>query len=278
MTFNLRGCKYPQDAPNLWLNRADLTLRTLRKYSPDLIGFQEVQEGNLETLQNELAEYNYFIGTPSNEIDFYNYNTIAWKPERFELVDSGGMFLSETPHTWSKNWDSRFVRSANWVRMRCAVTGTEFLHINTHLDHVGVQARRQAAQQIIATAADLSQGVLPTFLTGDFNCIPWLPEYGSPDGRPFEDTAYQLFTSYGYQDSFLETGQIDTPHTHTFHGFQGEAFGEQKDGMAQRIDWVLFKDNRCAVTVCDAQIIRDCEPPMYPSDHYPFLAEFEFTP
>jgi endonuclease/exonuclease/phosphatase family metal-dependent hydrolase len=118
LTFNLRGAGYPQDAPNTWANRLNLNLRTLRKVAPDLIGFQELQEANRATYQAELTEYASLLGTPSNEPNFFNYNSIYWNPQRLELLESGGMFLSETPEGWSKSWDSVFVRSVNWAHFR----------------------------------------------------------------------------------------------------------------------------------------------------------------
>ena len=272
MTFNLRGSSYANDAPNLWQRRADLNLRTIHKYAPDLIGFQELQDGNLETYRQELTGYESLLGTPSNEIGSYNYNSIYWNPERLRLVDSGGMFLSESPDTWSKSWDSVFVRSVNWVRLRLKDEGHEFLHFNTHLDHVGVQARVQGSRLIVQKARLISGEMLPILVTGDFNSVPWLPDSGSLEGAGFEDHGYYEFRSNGFRDAFLEGGQVDTSSSHTFHAWEGERFNELIHGMAQRIDWILLKDGVTPIRTAQCQIIRDAEPPIYPSDHYPVLA------
>ena len=277
MTFNLRGVGYPNDVPNLWPDRADLNLRTIRKYAPDLIGFQELQNGNLETYQAELKEYESFLGTPSNEPDFYNYNSIFWNPDRLELVNYGGMFLSETSETWSKSWDSMFVRSVNWARLRLRNDGRELFHFNTHLDHVGVQARVHGSRLIIQKALQLGREKIPIIMTGDFNCVPWLPEYGSPTGVVFEDTAYYEFQKNGFRDAYLETGQIDTSHSNTFHGFKGRDFSGSQHGMALRIDWILLRDGDFQLKTEQCDIIRDAEPPIYPSDHYPVIADIQFT-
>ena len=273
MTFNLRGAGYPQDAPNSWSNRADLNVRTIRKYNPDLIGFQELQEGNLRTYRQQLGEYQWVLGKPSNEPGFYNYNAIYWKAEHFELLESGGMWLSETPHTWSKSWDAVFVRCANWVRLRARQNGVELLHFNTHLDHVGVQARVNGSRQIIAKARELSQGKTAVIVSGDFNSIPWLPESGLPGKISFDDTSFHLFSSSGFRDAFLETGQSDTAHTHTYHGYQGEGFSGLQHGMAQRIDWILLSDGESHLEAKNCQTARDSQPPIYPSDHYPVIAD-----
>lgn len=113
-------------------------------------------------------------------------------------------------------------------------------------------------------------------VTGDFNCVPWLPEYGLPEGKPFTDTGYLEFRRSGFVDAFTATGQRDTNTSHTFHGYQGEAFNVLEDGMAQRIDWILWKDGAQSLKALSCQILRDAEPPIYPSDHYPLLAVFDY--
>jgi endonuclease/exonuclease/phosphatase family metal-dependent hydrolase len=283
MTFNLRGASYPQDAPNTWENRAGLNIRTIQKYAPDLIGFQELQAGNRATYQEQLRAYQALAGTPSNEPGFYNYNSIYWNPQRLALLESGGMYLSESPDAWSKSWDSVFVRSVNWARFRTIdnegeAVGCEFYHFNTHLDHVGVQARVQGSRIIIQQALALSRASFPVIVTGDFNCIPWLPEYGSPDGGPFLDTGYALFRQHGFRDAFLEAGEIDSHSSHTYHGYEGEAFRGLLHGIAQRIDWILWRDDAHTLAPLGCQIVRDAEPPLYPSDHYPVIADLEWKP
>ena len=47
MTFNLKGSYY-EDGANNWPLRAQLNSDTINKFSPDLIGFQEVQQGNID--------------------------------------------------------------------------------------------------------------------------------------------------------------------------------------------------------------------------------------
>lgn len=280
MTFNLRGSGYPQDAPNIWENRAALNLKTIRRWAPDLIGFQELQTGNRETYDNELIEYDSILGTPSNEPDFYNYNSIYWNPLRLKLVETGGMFLSENPSVWSKSWDSVFVRSLNWAYFVELESGNGFLHFNTHLDHVGVQARVAAVRLIIEKAETLSKSEgsnhTPVIVTGDFNCIPWLPGNPGSDGVDFRDRGYSIFRQYGFRDTYLESGHSDHEASHTYHGYEGTAFRGFKDGVAQRIDWILIKDGNLKWITKDCTIIQDGEPPIYPSDHYPVISEVAF--
>jgi exonuclease III len=42
-----------------------------------------------------------------------------------------------------------------------------------------------------------------------------------------------------------------------------------------RIDWILFADSADTLRALSCEIIHDAQPPVYPSDHYPVVAEFE---
>ena len=48
-------------------------------------------------------------------------------------------------------------------------TGRRFFYINTHLDHIGVQARINGLQLVVDTISRLNKDNSPFILTGDFN-------------------------------------------------------------------------------------------------------------
>src|SRR5437588_412861 len=134
MTFNIRGSFYVKDAVNAWDNRAKLNVKTIKRYEPDLIGFQELQSGNLKIYQNVLPEYQYILGPKSNNAEPHNYNAIFWNALRLQPIDSGGFWLSKTPNEFSSDWGSRHIRSVNWVKLHWIDTDFVLLHLNTHLD------------------------------------------------------------------------------------------------------------------------------------------------
>ena len=49
MSFNVRGSFRDRDTPNAWDARAALNVETIVRSSPTVIGFQELQSGNLQT-------------------------------------------------------------------------------------------------------------------------------------------------------------------------------------------------------------------------------------
>ncbi len=72
MSFNIRGAVH-DDGENVWPNRADLNVRTVRRYDPDLIGFQEFQLPNLEVYKTGLPGYRYILGPYSGNQEPHEY-------------------------------------------------------------------------------------------------------------------------------------------------------------------------------------------------------------
>ncbi len=251
MSFNVRGSFVKSDGDNVWENRAALNVETIKKYDPDLIGFQEIQLGNLETYEKELPEYSFTRGPQYNNQEPFCYPSIAWKTDRLESTGELAFWLSQTPETFSGSWDTACNRSALGLWFRARANGLRFLHLNTHLDHVSEEARAEGARVIIKKLEALSEAPAFIIVTGDFNCTP-----GSE--------AYEGFLGGGYRDAFLEAGGNDSEEANTFHGFKGK-----ESSFHGRIDWILLRDATGYVRAREFEIAKDERPPLYPSDHYP---------
>ncbi len=250
MSFNVRVAA-AKDDPNDWPSRADLNVRTIERLAPDLLGLQEAEAVQCEHYERHLAGYGLHRGVPYNDPARPAYAAIAYRRDRFEPVGEGGCWLSETPGEHSMGWDSACARSVTWLRLRDRRTGLGIVHVNTHLDHRGETARCEGAKLIIDRLSRELGDDEPIFVTGDFNCAPGSPAYGA-------------FLEAGYIDAHLAAGAPDDERGHTFHGFTGVPSASHG-----RIDWILVRPNGAAARLSNAQVIRDAEPPLYPSDHYP---------
>ncbi len=271
MTFNVRGA-FEEDGINIWQNRAALNAETLQGCAPDVIGFQEVQGDNLVTFRSELKGYTYDIGLVSNRPDRLLFNAIFWRPEVVKRTPVGGFYLSRTPDRWSKDWDAGRVRVANWIIFRVIDTDVEFLHVNTHLDHIGKEPRLEGSRVILQQLQQIRRDGMPCLLTGDFNSSP---ELSSANHSGRTATAYGLYHEGGFLDAFQIAGTADNGPENTFHGYEGERFRLRDNGATWRIEWILALPGSRALSARSYAVVRTAAPPIYPSDHYPVVVDLE---
>lgn len=277
MTFNIRGSFYAHDGANIWEHRAPLNIETILRYAPDLIGFQEVHTGNLATYRERLPQYDAILGPETDEPDLHDYNAIFWDPARLELLRSGGFYLSATPERWSRDWDAVNVHAATWAAFRIRETGISFLHLNTHPDHIGEVSRVEGSKLILRRIDEMRADTLPVIVTGDFNSNPWSPGYRGSVDSTFTDRSYHILRAHGFEDPYLAAGNEDCEAAHTYHGFEGEGYSWAQHHLAGRIDWILTLDGAQRLRTTSCTIARDHAHPLYPSDHYPVIADLTMT-
>ena len=109
---------------------------------------------------------------------------VFFKKERFELLEMGQFWLSETPNVpASESWNVSLPRMVTWVRMKDKKIGKEFYFLDTHFAHRGQdeQARTESAKVIAAFIQKLPAN-LPLLLTGDD-----LIRHGLKPGEKFKE-------------------------------------------------------------------------------------------
>lgn len=144
------------------------------------------------------------------------YSALWYKKNRFDLLDSGYFWLSETPEVpGSKGWDGACERIASWAKLKDKTSGKEFFALNTHLDHVGVVARREGISLMLDRVNQLSGG-LPVIVTGDFNSEPEsdVIKHVTDPANPEHLTDARLASPvvYGPAWSFHDFGKIPYQH------------------------------------------------------------------
>jgi len=268
MSFNVRGSFRDARKKNAWRNRADLNVATIERYAPDVIGLQEAQRGNLSAYRKRLPRYAHIRGPRYGNAIPHDFNTILFDPERLKPLDSGGFWLSETPDEYSKSWETRVARSATWALFGVLGTDLSFLYLNTHLDHVSALARREGSKLVVRRIVELAGRTNvdpPSIVTGDFN------------SRPGNRT-HKTFTESGFVDTYLAAGNEEGANT--FHAFRGALYRDAPPHRGpRRIDWIFLKDPQGRLRVKSHRIIHDADEcsGLYPSDHYPILADFSIS-
>lgn len=171
MSFNVRYDN-PADSLDNWAYRRERVAQAINFYAADIVGTQEVLHNQLKYLKSQLKDYGVVGVGRDDGAEKGEYAALWYRTDRFDLVKSGNFWLSETPDVkGSLGWDGACVRIATWARLRDKATGRELLALNTHLDHVGVTARREGITLILDSVSAM-RGDLPVVVTGDFNSTP----------------------------------------------------------------------------------------------------------
>jgi endonuclease/exonuclease/phosphatase family metal-dependent hydrolase len=223
-----------------------------------LIGFQEFEPVHRATYNQSLPAYEQSISNETGE-----GTAIFWKRERFELVDAGHLWLPRTALPTLRESEDNMLMSTTWVKLREKQSGALWLHLNTHLNDESETAR-QAGTALNLWQIDAldPQRALPVVMTGDFNCNPWSP-------------IYRRLLNEGFVDCYRAAGHADSEQSSTFHGFHGTNYFslEWGDQLFWRVDWVMARGGMQPLQTTSCTIVRDAEPPIYASDHYPVVAE-----
>jgi len=254
MSFNVRMAA-AQDGENAWSKRRGLFFETIEQFQPDLIGFQEVLAVQYEAIAEHLKGYAFSGVARDDGKRKGEWSLIGFRRDRFTTVAAGDFWLSEQPTVpGSKSWDAALPRICSWARLRETATGREFVYANTHFDHRGVVARKEAARVLSERLRPIAAGV-PAILTGDFNINEDNPAYAAlvQPARP---------EWIGWIDSYRTLHPRRQPDEASFHGFKGTVQGS-------RIDFIFHTSHFKATA---AAIVRSSREGRYPSDHYPVTA------
>lgn len=176
ISYNIRYTDDPNG--NSIDERAPRLKAVLDQYDPDLVGFQEATPNWITHIYEDYSdkyEIRYQYRSTSNK----ESTPLMFKKDKFELVDEGHFWLSETPDEESVGWGASFWRICSWVKLKIKATGKIILYYNTHFD--GPEEHHVGAGNLIIKRAMAQGGFTKyaVFLTGDFNMTPWSAGYSN---------------------------------------------------------------------------------------------------
>jgi endonuclease/exonuclease/phosphatase family metal-dependent hydrolase len=250
MTYNIRYAT-ENDGVNAWSKRKGKVFDLLRRHDPAIIGLQEALQGQIKDILSEVKGYD-FIGVGRDDGKAAGeYSPLLYKKKQFALLEQNTFWLSETPDVpGSKNWDAAITRVASWAKLKDKKSGRVFLVINTHFDHIGVEARRKSAELLKAKAHELAGG-LPVIILGDFNCTR-------------QDPPYSIMVREGNL-RLADTAPENPPGTYcTF---------EVNSVECKAIDYIFYSEQWVS---SEYQVISENDGKHYPSDHLPVTSELSF--
>lgn len=170
ISYNIRTLA--RDGSNSWQYRNHATATMLHKHQPDAFGLQEAMVQHLLYIDSVCPQYARVGVGRDDGLKGGEFMAIYYNTERFDLVDSGTFWLSETPSKVSRGWDAACFRTATWVKLKEKNSGKEFFYFNTHFDHKGRTAQTESMKLIVQKIKAIAGKKAPVILGGDFNVEP----------------------------------------------------------------------------------------------------------
>lgn len=249
MSFNIRCAEFTPE-------RIDLVIKTVKKYSPDSVGFQEATDAWMEVLSSRLADEYNFVGCGRNADRMGEASPIFYRKSRFKILEESTLWMCDTPDVpGSKVESSTLPRIFTYALIKDRKNGKQFVHINTHLEHKSEEARVAQIKVLLDYTKRFDNENIPCVLTGDFNC------------REGSD-CYAEIMKYGLASCAKIAKK--SKEGATFHGYGTAAI---------TIDFIFLHEALASVSeykVCDDTYTNPDGSIAYPSDHYPIIADIEF--
>ncbi len=254
-TFNIGYIRDPEGLPK-WEARRDSVTGVMKAMDADIVAFQEMEtfaggkfnavnrqlDWVLETVPGYRAAA---VGDPSK---FPSTQPILYRPLKFELVDQGFFYFSETPDViFSRSFDGGFDHYATTARLRAKSTGETVTLINVHTDMRSAGNRRGATRLVVERAKAMMAKGERVIVLGDFNAVR-------------SEGGVRRLVNAGLEGTDLFRA--------TFHFARGIE-------LWPAIDHILHGPG--VERVGDARIHRDRPDRHYPSDHYPVSAVYRLS-
>jgi len=242
MSQNILFVEY--DSPNSLVERSDRFKKLLQEYQPDVIGFQEFGESNFSYVD-------YMAQTYGRIGDDAESNPIMYRKDRYNVVEQGKFWLSDTPDTPSRYEGVGSNRYCMWVVLEDKITGKKIQVTNTHLCWEGNDNEMRLKQiKVLLNYMKDRLDKYPTYMTGDYNSYV--------DGAVY--------------DAVLETGKLD-PHLTAKTNLSSIDYtcGFYDSAEHCRIDFCFYNDQSVAL---EYKILNDIYSG-YISDHYAIITKFE---
>lgn len=224
---------------------------------PDSIGTQEMNQKWLDKLGELMSEYDSYgvIRGGDDNDNKSEMNAVLWLKDKYDALDKGTFWLSETPEEESRYEGAGCNRICSWVVLALKDTNVPcYIHMNTHLDNASEEAANYGAEVIVQKIDELSAQYadIPIVLTGDFNETAGMPAY---------NTIAEKLNEFG--STAADNSEIKKP---TYH-----EWGAIEDG--EPIDFIFVSKDKY---IADYKLLDDTAGG-YVSDHYGVYAEWSLS-
>ncbi len=197
-----------------WATRHATLCDFIRFCDYDIFGAQEVRHNQLTDMLAALDGYAY-VGEGREGGEKGEYSPIFYKKEALKLLDGGTFWISETPDQISRGWDAKYKRICSWGHFQLRKEKTKFWFFNLHLDHRGIEARREGMKMILERIRTICGKGANVILTGDFNVDQ-------------NNEIYDIMADSGVLRDSYELAKVRFAPTGTFNGFDPKKWTERR--------------------------------------------------
>ena len=254
ITYDIR-LNIESDGENAWPLRKEFLTSQIQFYEPDIFGVQEAKPNQVTEISTMLPKYDQ-VGIGREGKGKGESSNIYYKKDRFILKESNTFWLSETPNIISKGWDAAFNRVCTYALLKDKKTKKNIWIFNTHLDHVGEEARTKGIELILAKIAILNNKNYPVIFMGDFNSEP--------------NTKRMIALKKQMNDCRDISEEKPFGPSGTFNGFN------HNEPVTRLIDYIFISKNN-KLKVKKYAILSDSKDLKYPSDHLPVYVKFNYA-
>ncbi|MDY7020925.1 MAG: endonuclease/exonuclease/phosphatase family protein [Cyanobacteriota bacterium] len=254
VTFNIRFDK-PDPGNNAWAWRRQAIAQLVVEWNADLIGTQEGKAHQLIDLHRRLPDYQS-IGGDRQGSGLSEYCAIFYHQQRWRCLQQGNFWLSEKPHligSVTPEWENPVPRMVSWGIFTCETQKKPILIFNTHFDYHSQQARELSAKLVCDRLSNFNADDYLFIVTGDFNA--------EPQGFTRETLLQPLSNGVQLYDVLAN---IKLNESMTYHEFTGKGFAA--------VDTIYY-DSR--LNLNQVRIDRSEIDHVWPSDHFPVIAQFD---
>jgi endonuclease/exonuclease/phosphatase family metal-dependent hydrolase len=252
MSYNIR-LDVASDGQNAWPVRKDFFASQIQFYEPDIMGVQEAMPNQVLDLEQMLPHYNQ-VGIGREGKGKGESSNIFYKKEKLKVITTNTFWLSETPDAISKGWDAACHRVCTFALFQDITSKRKFWIFNTHLDHIGEQARANGIKLILSKIEQYNTDQYPVVFMGDFNL--------EPNDKSIVALKMQMndASEISLQKPFGPNG--------TFNNFEFDK------PVSKRIDYI-FISKEAKLEVKKYAVLSDSKDLRYPSDHFPVYVEIK---
>lgn len=198
-------------------SRVRIMAPLLLSFDPDSIGVQEARGSWINLLKRHFLAKGYArvgldAGGGKDAANGYFATYILYKEDKFDLIDWGTFWLTNTPETPSKYGPTVDTnRTCTWALLEDKETGFRYVHMNAHLDWMDMEVNKIQVEMIQKQIERFAAMGYPVFAGGDYNCdegtasyLKMLESDAVADAKKVAEKANDIATypSYGDYDVY----------------------------------------------------------------------------